>query len=436
MQFKINKKHIAFVMLYFLTMVFLLLDVLGTVPFMNQLRKLRFVYLAVMIAWYFLSLKNTAARDRFKRKSNIIIILGLLHTILFAYIFTNDIVKSLSHTHGIGMLFYFYIPVIITLTYVYENELFLTYTVTTYIACVIQLMYAAVNNLNHFVNPVSYLKVFSSSSRVKFDFGFITYGYTAHYCVFALVVSLLIFDILKNKKKLKSNLNALIIMAIIDFVILCMLASSAGRSGILTVSLIAVVYFGGTFVSGLPKSKKKIFYAILSSALIIILVALIATGAFGRIWADSNRDLNITVNYPVFKELGNIWTGMGYVENANFQATRENNFTSAFGVRTSSLDMYYVYLYFTTGIIGCVLIGSALLYLLYLLIKNQGKPYALFGLALYIGWLFYAFWQCNLLTYRYYSPWFYLVVLLYIIDSFDKHKEIKDVNENNANQEA
>ena len=205
-----------------------------------------------------------------------------------------------------------------------------------------------------------------------------------------------------------------------DMIALLILFSSAGRSGILTLVIVCAVYFGGLWLTKCTKENRRIILIALVLLLALIIVYLAVSGGFDRIWANSNRSLNITVNYPIFKQMGNIWTGMGFVENSNFQATRANNFTSAFGVRTSSLDMYYVYLYFTTGIIGCILIGTALIYILYQLIKNIGKPQALFGLALYVGWLFYGFWQCNIFTYRYYSPWFYLVVLLHIVDSFQK----------------
>ena len=429
MDFKIEKKFMAFVFLYFATMTILCVDVLDEfIPMTYQIRKIRFVYIGIMVAWYFLSLKNYSAKNRLARGSNIVIVLGLIHAVLFGFIFTNSIVVNLSHAHGIGMIFYYFIPVLVTLTYVYENNLLLTYTVATYIAVLIQLILAGITNLNHFVNPVSYLRVFSNLGRVKFDFGFTTYGYTAHYCVFALLVSLFIFDILRREEKLKSSIKPLVFLAAGDVLALLILLSSAGRSGIITVTIVCIIYFGGLWLGKCTKENRRVIFMGLAVMLLLVIFYLTVTGGFADIWANSNRSLNISVNYPVFKQMGNIWTGMGFVENSNFQATRANNFTSAFGTRTSSLDIYYVYLYFTTGIIGCILIGTALIYILYQLIKNIKKPQALYGLALYIGWLFYGFWQCNIFTYRYYAPWFYLVVLLHIIDSFhDKEKmEIKN----------
>ncbi len=421
MNLKIEKKYITFILLYFATMAILCVDVLDEfIPFTYQIRKIRFVYIGVMLMWYLLSLKNHNAKDRLRRGSNLVIFLGLIHAVLFGFILTNDIVVSLSHAHGIGMIFYYFIPVLVTLTYVYENNLLLTYTYTTYAAVMVQLILAAVSNPNHFVNPLAYLRVFSNSSRVKFDFGFTTYGYTAHYCVFALLVSLFIFDILRREGKLKSSMKPLLFIAAGDLLALLILFSSAGRSGILTLVIVCAIYFGGLWLKQCTKQNRRVVFISLAILLVLVIFYMTVSGGFSQIWANSNRSLNITVNYPIFKEMGNIWTGMGYVENSNFQATRDNNFTSAFGVRTSSLDMYYVYLYFTTGIIGCLLIGTALIYILYQLIKNIKKPQALFGLSLYVGWLFYGFWQCNIFTYRYYAPWFYLVVLLHIIDSFHK----------------
>lgn len=426
MNFKIERKYFSFAFLYFVTILVLLLDQLDNVPLMEQLRKIKYAYMLVMAAWYFLTLRNDAAKDRLQRSSNIVMLLVVSHTLLFGFVATNDMVAPYIYIHAREMLIY-YVLVYFTLVYVYENKLLYMYSVATYIALAIQLIWACASHLGDMVNPLTYWRVFFTDLRYRTDFGFVQFGYTANYCVFALCVSLLIFEILRESKKLKEHAKMLILMAVCDIIILCMLFSTAGRSGILSVFLVLGIYCTCMFLSSLSEKARVQAKNIIIISIALFVLVLFLAGSFSSIWEDSNRELNVSVNYPVFKKVGNIWTGMGFVENGEFQVNRTNNWTSIFGERTSSLDIYYLYLFFTTGIIGCVMIGSALLYMLYKTMKGARLRYGAYGFALCVGWMFYAYWQCNMLTYRYYSPWFYLVVILYIIDNFNK------VNENDAN---
>lgn len=423
MNIKIERKYVCFTFLYFFTLLFLLLDQLDNVPFTEHLRKIKYIYMALLIVWYCYSLRNNSAKGRIQRRSHIVMFLVVFHTLLFGFVFTKDIVVAYTYVHAREMLIY-YILVYITLVYIYENKLLLLYSVSTYIALAIQLLYAFLTHPGDMINPLTYWRVFFTDLRYRTDFGFVQYGYTANYCVFALCVSLLIFDILRTNNQLKKYFKPLLAMLACNIIILCMLFSTAGRSGILSLALILAVYAVCVFLSKLSASNRKLATNIIIIGVILCVIILFLTGSFSSIWEDSNRDLNISINYPVFKKIGNVWTGMGFVENSEFQVGTSNNWISIFGERTSSLDIYYVYLYFTTGIIGCILIGIALLYMLYIMIKNVWSTFGAYGFSLIVGWLFYAYWQCNMLTYRYYSPWFYLVVLLYIIDSFYDKRSI------------
>ena len=138
------------------------------------------------------------------------------------------------------------------------------------------------------------------------------------------------------------------------------------------------------------------------------------TGGFTYIWNNSNRALNITANYPVFLQLGNLWTGMGYTDNSAFHGE-----IAVFGMDTSSLDMYYVYIFFTTGVIGCIIIGAALLLMLIKLLTQRKTALNITTIGLYLAMLFFAFWQCNMVTYRYVSPTiFFLIILFSMSDDF------------------
>ena len=140
---------------------------------------------------------------------------------------------------------------------------------------------------------------------------------------------------------------------------------------------------------------------------VLAVVALVATGVFADIWGKSNRDLNITINYPLFKTYGSPWTGLGFIENAAFQSGR-----SLFPMATSSLDMYFVYIYFATGLLGSIMLGLALLIILIKLLVNKRTDMNILAIGFYSAMLFFAFWQCNLFTHRYISSYVISTIFL------------------------
>ena len=131
------------------------------------------------------------------------------------------------------------------------------------------------------------------------------------------------------------------------------------------------------------------------------------------IWADANRDGNYEINLPIFEQMGAFWTGMGYIENAGF-------LNGAYGYETFPVDVYYLYIYLSTGVIGSVIIAIPLIYMLIKLIRKKTWFAQIIGLSIYIAMLFDAFWQVNLFTYRY-IPTLFLAVL--IITAISKKEE-------------
>ena len=104
---------------------------------------------------------------------------------------------------------------------------------------------------------------------------------------------------------------------------------------------------------------------------------------------------------------------MGFVENGAFISDPYNYNLSAFGVQTSSLDMNYLFIYCSTGILGCCIMASILIILGLSLYKNRREKYGGYYLVLYFTLLFYAFWETILFTYRQWAMIIPHVILLY-----------------------
>ena len=131
------------------------------------------------------------------------------------------------------------------------------------------------------------------------------------------------------------------------------------------------------------------------------------------IWGNANREANISINVPVFRQMNAFWKGMGYIESAGF-------YNDAYGYDTWPVDIYYLYIYLSTGIIGSLIIAIPLLYILYRLIRKKDNFTRYVMLSVYIAILFDGLWQVNIFTYRYIATLFIGVLLLITISLQDK----------------
>ena len=336
--------------------------------------------------------------------------LFLVHTILFGYVFTNSIVAGAISDNASQMM-WFLITVIVTYFYVSQNNLFSIFISTSFYVSGLQLLIAGLMHRQDFVNPVWGLyQAFTADIRYKTAFGFVHPGYLSNACFLVIVLSVYFFEL--NRYKTGKQRTVMWVSLIgIDLLAGSMLMAAAERSGIISTFIVISFYFVFVFLRVRLEKKTSIFFASLFSVALIVTEV---TGGFTYIWSNSNRALNITKNYPVFLELGNLWTGMGYTDNSAFHSE-----IAVFGMDTSSLDMYYVYIFFTTGIIGCILIGSALVIMLIKLLTQRKTALNITTIGLYLAMLFFAFWQCNMVTYRYVSPtMLFLIILFSMSDDF------------------
>ena len=396
---QIRKKDSLFVMLYCVTMFVLLLDQVGLLPLAEIFRKIKYVYIIVMMVL-------CLGRARIAKAwlpSIFIFILLFIHTILFGVVITNKIVAGETLEHAAQMLVYL-VMAFVTYYYIIINDSLGVFVDATYMVSSLQMLLTAFYYRSQFVNPLWGLyQTFAGGHRYKVAFGFVHPGYLSNACYFTLILSIIFWEIHKHEINEKKKQIILGICAI-DGVIVMMLLSSAQRSGFLATVIALFIYW-----ITLNKNKRiyRFLKVIIPLALPFIIISFRVNDVWNYIWDNSNRSLNISVNYPVFREIGNLWTGMGFVESSGF--IKDN---SVFGITTSSLDMYYVYIFFTTGIIGCVIIGSALIILTVCIYKSPKNEFRNAISALYISILFFAFWQCNLFTYRYVSSFFVQVLLL------------------------
>ena len=414
MKVSIPKQHLLFTIAYFVTMLTLLLNQIGALPFPLLLRKMKYPYILFVLILFFMN-------NRVKRQSKLALFtigLFLLHTILFGYIFTNPIAAENIDSNASQMM-WFLIMVLVTYLYVSQNNLFELFISTSFYVTGLQLLIGLLMYPGDFVNPLWGLKqAFAGGIRYKTTFGFVHAGYLSNAAYLVIVLSIFYYE-LKRHYTGRQKMIMWVSLLVIDGLAFEMLMAAAERSGIISVAMVVMFYAAFVFFKLRIEKKTLIFFFVLFFIAIVIMAAL---GVFTYIWANSNRSLNISVNYPVFKELGNLWTGMGFVDNSGFHKE-----IAAFGVETSSLDLYYVYIFFTTGVVGCIIIGLGVLIMLFSLLLRCKSNLHITTLGLYLSMLFFAFWQCNMVTYRYVSPTIlFLIVLFSMSNDFCMGRSIRD----------
>ena len=399
MKVTISKQHLLFVMAYVFTMLTLLLYQIDALPMALVLRKTKYLYVAFVLVLFFIN-------GKVKRRNGgalFVIALFLLHTILFGYIWVNPIAAENIDTNASQMLWYL-LMVLVTYLYVAQNNLFELFITTSFYVTGFQFLLCVLLHPQDIVNPIwGFLQAFGGGIRYKTTFGYVHAGYLSNAAYLVLVLSVFYYELNKHYDGIRKKVMW-ISLAVVDLLAIEMLAAAAERSGIISVFMVVSFYFVFVVFKVRIERKTSMIFGILAAIGLLILEF---TGTFTYIWKNSNRELNITINYPVFKQLGNLWTGMGFVDNSGFHKE-----ISAFGVETSSLDLYYVYIFFTTGVIGCILIGGALVIMLLRLLFQKKTDLNITTIGLYLSMLFFAFWQCNMVTYRYVSPTVLFTIIL------------------------
>lgn len=346
---------------------------------------------------------------------NLVVLFSILivYILLWRYVFVNPNMAAYISDHTMIMLYYFFL-LLPSVQEVLHYRCIGEYTITSSLAIIIALFIQVMTHLNEWIlNPFFAVRSFISHDIVRSSFGFLHPNYVGNICFLIVSLLLLIYLEFSDNPLLHSRSKMLIVLIVcISFWILL---TTSSRTAAISIVIFGLGTIAVRFLSKLhfTSESKKYLKRFLVIGLIIFVVVLFGSGAWDYIWVRSNRSLNVTQNVHWVPILGNIWTGMGFVENAQFVNDPYNGSISAFGVRTSSLDMNYLFIYCTTGILGCCMMAAILIILGVSLYKNRGQRYGAYYLVLYFSLLFYAFWETILFTYRFWAMIVPHVILLY-----------------------
>ncbi len=395
--------------LYCVTMLLSMLAIVDNTPLKGVLYNVKYLYIIAIIFFCFYD-------GIIIWNKRIAVGMGLLvlHTILYGVVFINPYVKSYTDTH-FEQLMAIYAFTFFTCIYVYKKACYLLFLEMSYLAMAVFVFWCALTHTGDFVNPIYFVNIFSRSERFRAPFGMGDVNYCGNYCIYLLLLSFFLWcEWRKQGKMPKRSLVAAVLG--IDCITLYMLLSTASRSAILSLILFFLCY-------GLLKKRYdiarnwKLVLSVGGGVALCVVVLLISTGVMSDIWLESNREGNFSINYPIFLEYGNYLNGMGYMDNSGF-------LSMVYGYETTAMDVYFLYIPFSTGILGGVIILAQMLYLLYQMLKNgstEGRDQAL---SLFIMMLYYAIWQVNYMNYRYYTGVFHMVILFIFLMRINEENDV------------
>ena len=395
----ISKKKFIFIG-YFVVALILLLDCTNNFPGIFYLRKLKYVYIMILAVDFM-----TCRRKQITKISAVVMFFLFFHTLLFGIVFVNPDVLELTRIHCREMVIYLLFLMLMT-NAVERYNCKLKFIEATCAAFAGFMLWCGITHISNFVNPMYFIYVFNRTDRVRSEFGTGSPNYMGYYCFIALVFFYALWyeynETNRLTQKKKYGLLGISLWTIL------ILLSTGSRSSILSFFLFATICIYQLYFRE-RLGKAKCLFVILAVGVALIFVYMNWTS----IWGNANREANISINVPVFRQMNAFWKGMGYIESAGF-------YNDAYGYDTWPVDIYYLYIYLSTGIIGSLIIAIPLLYILYRLIRKKDNFTRYVMLSVYIAILFDGLWQVNIFTYRYIATLFIGVLLLITISLQDK----------------
>ena len=343
----------------------------------------------------------------------VLFLILIMYVLLWRYVFVNPDMAIYISDHTLIMIYYLLL-LIPSVQEALHYRCIKGYTITSCAAIIITLFIQVMTHSDEWVlNPVFAVRSFIAHNLVRSSFGFLHPNGVGNMCFIILILLFTIYFEFSDNPLFYSRSKLLIVL--LGCITFMVLLATSSRTAFISI----VIFLLGASITRIiekvhftPESIKILKWCLIIGLFLLGLV-LVVSGAWEYIWSNSNRALNVTENVHWLPILGNIWTGMGFVENGAFISDPYNANLSAFGVQTSSLDMNFLYIYCTTGILGCCMMASILIILGVSLYKNRRERFGGYYLVLFITLLFYAFWETILFTYRFWGMIIPHVILLY-----------------------
>lgn len=256
--------------------------------------------------------------------------------------------------------------------------------------------------------PDNFTSIFIADplSRYRVAFGFSHANNCADFCLLGLIFSIFI-----KARGIKKN----IFWFLTDVIKFIMILSTSSRGNILGFAIFVVFlfYFNiENIIGGRPHYKYlKIFFSIVLIFFVGSAIMIASNIDFTELFSQTNREFNFTINVPKMLQMGGLWFGIGFIGSGVF------GFDSSIGSFTY-VDNYYLYVFLTTGVAGCIFITIILLIIILGIRKKRNE--SIFHkciVSFVIMWLFLSFFESQMFNHAFLSSYFYSPLILYYISS-------------------
>ena len=406
---------------YFYQIIFLvlLLDRMDNLPsgIFSILRKLKYVYLAI-VALYLITDKKVFLIKRKVISVAIVIFIFILHTCLFGIVFVNDQVirDTRFHFRELLLLLLF----IIGTVHLYRaNGLVQEFAKHTYNCYLITLIWAGITHISNFVNPIKFIYVLEGNHAYRVSFGLGHANYVGSICCCALICSIYIIENIRNHCTFRRLLHKkkVWIIVLADIYICEMLFSTASRTAIIAFVCAIGIYLVILGNELFPQFGVKRARIIIIASGCLILFILFTQGIFQELLSTSHRDSLVATNMSILTNYYSVWTGMGYI---NYSRFGYGNW--ALGYQTVNVDSYYAYIFFSSGVIGLIMIIIALSIMAIRVLKVSYIKKNISGVLTMVSFLLLGIAQASILSYDHLISYTYWILIFLTMVGADKSK--------------
>lgn len=295
-----------------------------------------------------------------------------LHTILWGKVFVNDQITALIDSLYQSQIMFMLI-LVVTLFLIRKYDLLYDFIKISFLVLLSVLFVQFIINISD-LDLSNIVNIMSKDKRTRGDFGFGHYNTLGAACVCELILSSILNK--HSSRFIRIVIYGGRILAIV------MLLCSASRSSLTSLAVFLIVYLS-IGINELNLSKKQmVIIKFVRAILVFGLISLVFLEIdFNEILIESQRSLVFNHALPLFLNSGRVLLGLGFASNTAY-GTGETPYT------TYWIDNGYIYYLITTGILGFMLIISAIVIIFVRLYKMRREIFGKYVFSLFVMYLY------------------------------------------------
>lgn len=283
-------------------------------------------------------------------------------------------------------------------------------------------------NIN-IVSTISSFWMKSQDDRTRTYFGFYAANIAAEYAMSTLLAS---FYVYKNNKSMHTDKTRRKIVYV-DIILILMILANNSRGTTIALLLISGIYF--MIKISHSSEIRKMVRLLMSGAVLALMLLCIFLSIKGLSFYDamnySNRALAIHNANGVI-QTGHSWMGLGRISGAFFSETR-----TLYNYKFSYMEMYYIGVFVTSGIIGCIWMGLVIINIWKYIIKKKTNDIFLkkWIIICLIYSMIISFFEQYMFDYSYISfNFFFIIILTFIgLENRSRISNAQDYNNTRVN---